>query len=263
MLGVFTASGQMCVAAERLYVFDAVYDELVRRVTDRVRKLRQGPPGEDPGGQLDVGAITMPRQLEIIQRQIDDAVGKGARVLTGGQRSRSLKGQFWEPTVVVDATHEMALVREETFGPVMTILRVRDEDEAVRLANDTAFGLGSSVFTTDPRRGERIASRISAGMTVVNDWGVAYLMQAAPFGGVRASGFGRINGPEGLRACCNVKTVVTDRLPIHRTVSLHPVRAATYPLLTGAVGLVYGGSLARRVRALGELARAAMKTIGR
>jgi acyl-CoA reductase-like NAD-dependent aldehyde dehydrogenase len=257
MLGVFTASGQMCIAAERLYVFDGVYDEFVRCVAEQASRLRQGPPTEDPGGRYDLGAMTMPRQLEIIQRQIDDARDKGARILTGGRRNPAWKGQFWEPTVVVDATHDMALVREETFGPVMTVIRVRDEDEAIRLANDCSYGLGSSVFTRDSRRAERIAARISAGMTVVNDYGIAYMMQAAPFGGVRSSGFGRINGREGLRACCNVKTVVTDRLPMPRRGPFYPVTAATYPLLQGAVGLVYGGGLTRRIRAIGQLARSA------
>jgi acyl-CoA reductase-like NAD-dependent aldehyde dehydrogenase len=256
MLGVFTACGQMCVAAERLYVFDGVYDEFVRRVAEKARLLRQGPPTEDPGGRYDVGAMTMPRQLEIIERQVEDAVKKGARILAGGKRNPAWKGQFWEPTVVVDATHEMALVREETFGPVMTIIRVRDEDEAIRLANDCAYGLGSSVFTKDRARAERFAQRLSAGMTVVNDYGIAYMMQSAPFGGVRISGFGRINGREGLRACCNEKTVVTDRLPIHQGISFYPVKKATFPMLKGAVGLLYGRDLRRRARAAGELVKA-------
>jgi acyl-CoA reductase-like NAD-dependent aldehyde dehydrogenase len=253
MLGVFTACGQMCVAAERLYVFDAVYDEFVRRVTERVRALRQGPPTEDGGGQFDVGAMTMPRQLEIIERQVEDAVSKGARVVAGGRRNPNLRGQFFEPTVLVDVTHDMAVAREETFGPVMTIVRVRDEDEAVRLANDCAYGLGSSVFTTDSARGERIAARISAGMTVINDYGLAYMMQSAPFGGVRISGFGRINGREGLRACCNIKTVVGDRLPIHQGVSFYPIKKATFPLLQNVISIIYGSGVSSRFKAIGGL----------
>jgi acyl-CoA reductase-like NAD-dependent aldehyde dehydrogenase len=254
MLGVFTACGQMCVAAERLYVFDAVYDEFVRRVTEKVRALRQGPPTEDDGGKFDVGAMTMPRQLDIIQRQIDDAVAKGARVLAGGRKNPSLPGQFWEPTLLVDVTHDMAVAREETFGPVMTIVRVRDEDEAVRLANDCAYGLGSSVFTKDKARGERIAKRISAGMTVINDYGLAYMMQSAPFGGVRISGFGRINGREGLRGCCNIKTVVTDRLPIHQGMSFYPIKKATFPLLQNVISFIYGSGVSTRFRAIAGLA---------
>jgi acyl-CoA reductase-like NAD-dependent aldehyde dehydrogenase len=245
----------MCVAAERLYVMDGIYDRFVEKVTAQVRALRQGPPTDDPGGRYDVGAMTMPRQLEIIERQIDDAVKRGARLLTGGRRNPTLKGQFFEPTVLVDVTSEMAVVREETFGPVMTIARVFSEDEAVRLANDCAYGLGSSVFTKDAARAERIASQISAGMTVVNDYGLAYMMQSAPFGGVRTSGFGRINGREGLRACCNTKTVVTDRLPLHVGMSFYPIKPQTFPMLSSVVSLIYSRGVVGRVRAAKNLAR--------
>jgi acyl-CoA reductase-like NAD-dependent aldehyde dehydrogenase len=255
MLGVFTACGQMCVAAERLYVFDAVYDEFVRRVAARAGALRQGPPTEDAGGQYDVGAMTMPRQLEIIERQVEDALAKGARALVGGRRNPRLPGQFWEPTVLVDVDHTMSIVHEETFGPVMTIVRVRDEEEAIRLANDCAYGLGSSVFTKDPKRGERIARRIAAGMTVVNDYGIAYMMQSAPFGGVGISGFGRINGKEGLRACCNEKTVVTDRLPLHQGMSFYPIKKATFPLFQNVVSLIYGRGLSTKIKAVGGIAK--------
>ena len=255
MLGVFTACGQMCVAAERLYVFDGIYDEFVRRVAAKAGALRQGPPTEDTGGQYDVGAMTMPRQLEILERQVGDAVHKGARALVGGKRHPTLKGQFFQPTVLVDVDHSMSIVHEETFGPVMTIVRVRDEDEAVRLANDCAYGLGSSVFTKDARRGERIARRISAGMTVINDYGLAYMMQSAPFGGVRISGFGRINGREGLRACCNEKTVVSDKLPIHQGISFYPIKKATFPLLQNVISLIYGRGVSSRVKAVAGIAQ--------
>jgi acyl-CoA reductase-like NAD-dependent aldehyde dehydrogenase len=255
MLGVFTACGQMCVAAERLYVFDGIYDRFVDEVVRRAKSLRQGPPSQDAGGQFDVGALTMPRQLEIIDRQIQDAVKKGARVLVGGRRNPSLAGQFFEPTVVVDCDHTMDLVKQETFGPVMTIIRVRSEEEAIRLANDSSYGLGSSVFTKNRRRAERIAKGISAGMTVVNDYGIAYMVQAAPFGGTRISGFGRINGREGLRACCHVKTVVTDKLPIHLPMSLYPIRAATFPMLEGAVRLFYGNGFSERAKGVVQVAR--------
>lgn len=255
MLGVFTACGQMCVAAERLYVFDAIYDAFVARVTERVRALRQGPPTTDPGGEFDVGAMTMPHQLEIIERQVNDALAKGARALVGGQRNSERPGQFWRPTVLVDVDHSMAIAKEETFGPVMTIVKVRDEEEAIALANDSAYGLGSSVFTKDRRRAERIARRIVAGMTVVNDYGLAYMMQAAPFGGVRNSGFGRINGREGLRACCNEKTVVTDRLPLHQGMSFYPIKPETFPLFQNIVSLLYGRGAKTKLKAAGAMAK--------
>jgi hypothetical protein len=139
----------------------------------------------------------------------------------------------------------------------MTILRVRGEDEAVRVANDCAYGLGSSVFSRDPRRAERIAARLSAGMTVVNDYGLAYMAQALPFGGVRVSGFGRINGREGLRACCNEKAVLTDRFPwLHPAYPIYPVRPGAAALLQGLIGTIYGRGVATRVRAAADMARA-------
>ena len=261
MLGVFTACGQMCVAAERLYVFDGIYDRFVDEVVQRAKALRQGPPSQDRGGDFDVGALTMPRQLEIIERQIRDAVSKGARVLVGGGRNPQLAGQFFEPTVVVDCDHTMDLVQKETFGPVMTIIRVHSEEEAIRLANDSSYGLGSSVFTKSRRRAERIAKGISAGMTVINDYGIAYMVQSAPFGGVRISGFGRINGREGLRSCCHVKTVVTDKLPLHLPMSLYPIRPATFPMLDGAVRLFYGRGVAEKAKGAVQVARSLVSMV--
>ncbi len=255
MLGVFTACGQMCVAAERLYVMDGIYDRFVDEVVRRAAELRQGPPTTDEGGAFDVGAMTMPRQLEIIERQVADAVAKGARVRAGGKRNPRLAGQFWEPTVLTEVDHSMEITRAETFGPVMTIARVRDEEEAIHLANDCVYGLGSSVFSKDPKRADRIARRISAGMTVVNDYGIAYMVQSAPFGGVRISGFGRINGREGLRACCNTKTIISDKLPIHAAFSPYPVKRETFPLFANVVSLLYGGGVARKARAVAGAAK--------
>jgi acyl-CoA reductase-like NAD-dependent aldehyde dehydrogenase len=258
LFGVFTASGQMCIAAERVYVMDAIYDRFVERVVDQARRLRQGPPSleDSDDGKYDLGAIAMPRQMEIIQRQIDDAVRKGARVLVGGARNPVWKGQFFEPTVLVDCDHTMAVTREETFGPVMTILRVGGDEEAIRLANDCEYGLGSSVFTRDRRRAERMARAISAGMTVVNDHGIAYMMHAAPFGGLRRSGFGKINGREGLRACTAEKTIVTDRLPLHLAPQVYPITRGSYGLVEGAIAALYGRGRAR-LRGVGRLLTAA------
>jgi acyl-CoA reductase-like NAD-dependent aldehyde dehydrogenase len=260
MLGVFTACGQMCVGAERLYVMDGIYERFVEKITEKVQSLRQGPPSFDDEGEFDVGAMTMPRQLEIIERQLADATQKGARLLCGGRRNPNFEGQFFEPTVLVDVNHDMVITREETFGPVLTIMRVYSETEAIRLANDSAYGLGSSVFSKDPKRAERIAAAISAGMTVVNDYGIAYMMQSAPFGGVRISGVGKINGREGLRACTNEKTVVVDRVPFfHPAISFYPMKPGTFGLLSGTVGLLYGGNLMQRSRAALKMARALMR----
>lgn len=246
MLGVFTACGQMCVGAERIYVFDEVYETFVERAVARAQALRQGPPLE---GVYDVGAMTMPRQLDILESLVADAVAKGARVLVGGGRNTSLDGQFFQPTVLADVDHSMRITQEEQFGPIMVIMRVRGEDDALAKVADCPYGLGSSVFTKDPRRAERMAAKIRAGMTVVNDYGLAYMIQSLPFGGVGRSGFGRINGREGLRACCNEKAVVTDRVALGGGVSVYPIVAGTYPLVRSVIGLIYGASPADKARA--------------
>jgi acyl-CoA reductase-like NAD-dependent aldehyde dehydrogenase len=247
LAGAFIASGQMCLAAERIYVFDAIHDRFVDAVVANVGALRQGPPLA--GAPVDVGAMTMPRQLEIVQRLVDDAVAKGARLRAGGRIRRDLGGQFFEPTVLTGVDHSMAIAREETFGPVMCIFRVGSDDEAVRLANDTAYGLGSTVFSTDAARARRIAERIVAGSTCVNAFGLAYMVNELPFGGVRGSGFGRLNGREGIRAMCNVKAMVEDRLPIRAPTKLYPVRPGDLLRTRHTLSLLYRRGLVQRSKA--------------
>ncbi|HNN54292.1 MAG TPA: aldehyde dehydrogenase family protein, partial [Pseudomonadota bacterium] len=180
---------------------------------------------------------TMPHQVEIIEKLVADAVQKGAKVLVGGVRRPG--GNFFAPTVLVDVDHTMDIMREETFGPVMAIMRVRDDQHAIELANDSVFGLGSTVFSKDQARAKRLADRLIAGSTCINDYGLAYMVQGLPFGGVRNSGFGRLNGREGLRACCNPKSVVGDRFPIHIPSKIYPVKPGDYEMVRAAVNLIY------------------------
>src|SRR5207249_7825059 len=150
-------AGQTCISIERVYVEEPVYDEFVEKVSSKVRALRVGKPVGY--GSVDVGAITFPPQLDTIKDHVDDAVQKGARVLTGGQ-SLAGAGRFFEPTVLVEVDHSMKIMTEETFGPTLPIMKVRDAEEALRLANDSPYGLASSIFTKDTKRGEQIARRI-------------------------------------------------------------------------------------------------------
>ena len=245
LFGVFNACGQMCVGAERLFVFAGVYDEFVAKVLAAAQALRQGPP---LASEVDLGAMTMARQLEIIQALVDDAVAKGARVLCGGRPRGDLGPHFYPPTILVDVDRGMRIMHEEHFGPVMVITKVSSEAEAIERANDCPYGLGSSVFTKDAARAKRMARAIQAGMTTVNDFGLAYMIQSLPFGGVKISGFGKINGREGLRACCNEKAIVTDRIPVRQGMALYPIRAATLPLVTGAVRAIYGAGVVQKAR---------------
>ncbi len=257
LLGAFMASGQMCLAAERVIVFERVHDAFVERVVQMAERLRQGAPLS--GKTIDVGAMTMPHQLDIVEKLVADAVDKGARVRVGGKRINDGGGSFFAPTVLTGVTPAMKIAREETFGPVLCIFRVADEEAAIALANDTDYGLGSTVFSTDHARAERIAQRLRAGSTVVNDFGMAYMANALPFGGVGGSGYGRLNGREGLRAMCNQKSVLRDRFGLHRPVKLYPVKDNEFARTRATLDLIYRRGLGAKLAAAAQLVRQALR----
>ncbi len=205
--GAIFNTGQYCCGTERIYVVDAVADIFIEKVVERVGALRQGCEGE-----FDVGAMFWPRQLELVEAHVQDAVAKGARALVGGRRNPDLKGLYYEPTVLVDVTHDMLIMTDETFGPVLPIMRVKDEAEALRMANDTDFGLSANVWSRDVSRAETLAARVNSGSVCVNDMAMAYGVLEAPFGGRKNSGLGQVNGDEGLRSYCFAQSIVTDRL---------------------------------------------------
>jgi acyl-CoA reductase-like NAD-dependent aldehyde dehydrogenase len=249
--GVFLTSGQMCLAAERIYVHKQVHDEFVHHAVDVALRLRQGPPLS--GKLVDVGAMTMPAQVEIIDRLVQDAVDKGAEVRVGGKKGKG--GRFYLPTVLTDVDHTMDITHEETFGPVMCIIKVDSEREAIERANDTDYGLGSYVFTKDPKRARRIASQLVSGSTCVNAFAMNYMAQDLPFGGVRGSGYGRLNGREGLREMTNVKAVIDDRLPVYRAVKVFPGRRGDYEVTRAAIRTVYERGLKNRIKNAIEFGR--------
>jgi succinate-semialdehyde dehydrogenase/glutarate-semialdehyde dehydrogenase len=209
VFGGFANSGQACVSVERVYAHESIYRALSTRVRELTETLRQGDPSEE---LVDVGAVTFPRQLDIVEKHIEDAVAKGARVVTGGKR-RPGRGQFFEPTVLIDCNHTMTVMREEIFGPIVPIQKVSSEDEAVRLANESHLGLNAYVFTKDKEKGKRLAQRIEAGTIVVNDVLVNYVAVEAPFGGLKQSGFGRVHGDDALKDMSETRQVFTSRLP--------------------------------------------------
>src|SRR5262245_19315627 len=154
--GAFTNSGQVCISVERVYVEESIADDFIRRVVEKTRALRQGSDVSGAEARVDVGAMTYPKQVEIVEDHISDAKTRGAQILTGGRRNPNLPGRYFEPTVLSNVDHSMKIMTEETFGPVLPIMRVRGEDEALRLANDSRYGLNASVFTRDKARGEKI-----------------------------------------------------------------------------------------------------------
>jgi acyl-CoA reductase-like NAD-dependent aldehyde dehydrogenase len=230
-------SGQICISVERVYVEEPVYDDFVNRVVAKTRALRQGPPGAP--GQIDIGAVTFPPQMDKIEDHVRDAVDKGAQVLVGGKR-RSGAGQFFEPTVMTGVDHTMKVMTDETFGPILPVMKVRDAEEAIRLANDTSYGLNSSVFTRDAAKGERIARRLTAGSACVNDALMNYLAQEAPFGGTRQSGLGARHGREGIRKYCARQTILVTRFAMSREPTMFPNSALKGRLFDRLMMLMWG-----------------------
>lgn len=202
----FLNAGQACVGTERVYVVQSVADKFERKVVEGTAKLRQSTEGE-----FEVGALYWPHQMEIIEKHMTDAVTKGAKVLIGGRRNPNLKGFYYEPTVLTNVTHDMLIMREETFGPIMPIMRVRDEEEAIRMANDTEYGLAATVWTRNKRKAYRIAQCVESGSVCVNDMAITYGAPEAPFGGRKNSGLGQVNGKIGLRGYCYAQPIILDR----------------------------------------------------
>jgi acyl-CoA reductase-like NAD-dependent aldehyde dehydrogenase len=229
--------GQTCISIERAYVEAPVYDAFVAKVTEKVRALRQGVPAGP--GSVDVGAVTFPKQLDIVSGHVDAARSAGATVLTGGH-ARADGGRFYEPTVLVDVDHSMACMTEETFGPTLPIMRVHDAEEALKLANDSAYGLAASVWTKDTARGEALARRIEAGVVCVNDAQVNYLALELPMGGWKASGLGSRHGAGGIRKYTRQQSLLVTRMAPKRDLHMFPYKAKTTGLLGRAMKLLYG-----------------------
>ncbi len=238
--GAFFNAGQYCCGTERVYVVDSVADAFTRKVVERTAKLRQGDSGE-----FDVGAIFWDRQLEIIEEHVRDAVAKGAKVLVGGRRNPNLRGLFYEPTVLTEVTHEMRVMREETFGPVLPIVRVASEDEAIRLANDTEYGLSANVWTGNPRHGVELAQRIQSGSVCVNDMAMTYGALEAPFGGRKQSGVGQVNGESGLRGFCFAQPIFVDRFGGRQTAKHYPYSFVKDAGMQRLMRLLWGTPLGR------------------
>ena len=193
----------------------------------------------DGPGAVDVGAITFAPQLDVVSRHVEEARKAGARVLTGGQAKED-GGRFYAPTVIADADHSMSCMTEETFGPTVAIMRVNDAEEAVRLANDSPYGLSGSVFGKDIARAEAIARRVESGAVCVNDAQLNYFALELPMGGWKESGMGSRHGAPGIRKYCRQQSLLITRLAPKKELHMFPYRARTTKLLGKAVGLIYG-----------------------
>jgi acyl-CoA reductase-like NAD-dependent aldehyde dehydrogenase len=225
--GAMTNAGQTCIGIERVYAVAPVYDRLVEQIVAKAGKLRTGE---------EIGPITMPKQIDIIREHIDDALAKGGRAVLGG--ADAVQPPYVSPTVLVDVPADSSEIREETFGPTLTITKVADADEAVRLANDTAYGLGGSVF--GKKNGVRIARRLRSGMVAVNSTLTFVGMGNLPFGGVGESGFGRIHGEDGLREFARPKAITVRRGPSLLPAMTFERTPAQVKNIVRALRLLYG-----------------------
>lgn len=198
--------GQACVSVERIFVVKEVHDQFVEMVRKKLTELTIGGPDE----QADLGPMTFGKQLETVERHVKQAVTAGAKVVHGGERL-ARPGQFFAPTLLTGVTPEMEIYREETFGPVLPVVKVHDEEEALVLANRSEYGLAGSVWTRDLDKGMRLASRMEAGQVSVNDVISSVGHPALPFGGVRSSGIGRYHGDEGILGFTNTRAILVDR----------------------------------------------------
>jgi acyl-CoA reductase-like NAD-dependent aldehyde dehydrogenase len=220
--GGMVNSGQLCISVERIYVEEPVYDEFVDKLTKEVSGLRQGADGRKP--EKDVGAMTSPNQSAVVEDHVDDAVANGARALTGGKKVAG-PGDYFEPTVLVDVDHSMKVMRDETFGPVVGVMKVRDSEQALELANDSRYGLAASIFG-EKNRAEKIARRIEAGSVNVNDVIINMAAMGVPMGGWKQSGIGYRHGEPGIKKYCRTESVVITRFGGKREPAWYPYTKA-------------------------------------
>jgi acyl-CoA reductase-like NAD-dependent aldehyde dehydrogenase len=235
--GALFNGGQTCTSVERVYVEAPVYEEFVKRLREEFEKVTMGPTGSL--GSADIGAMTFPPQVTTVAEHVADAVERGARVLVGGHASEG-PGRFFEPTLLVDVDHTMRCMREETFGPTLPVMKVADADEAVRLTNDSEYGLQASIITADMSRARRLAAQLQVGAVTINDAQTNYMALGLPMGGWKGSGLGVRHGAEGVRKYTRLQAVSVNRHPMRRDPHMLPFDSASYRFILRLVNVMYG-----------------------
>ncbi len=234
--GAFTNAGQVCASVERLYVHEKIAKDFIDLVLEKTKKIRVGN-GLDPS--TDMGPLVNESQLKTVSEHVLDAVNRGAKILTGGARIEDLPGYFYPPTVLTNVDHSMVCIKEETFGPTLPIMTFKDEEEAVRLANDTKYGLTASVWTRDLKRGEMIARKIEAGSVMINDHATSYGITDTPWQGMKESGIGRSHSDDGFREFLYPQHINLEQIPIKNKPWAYPYSKEKYELFALAQRIVF------------------------
>jgi acyl-CoA reductase-like NAD-dependent aldehyde dehydrogenase len=220
----FTNSGQVCMSAERLYVEKNIYSEFLTLLKKEIIDLKQGTDVDS-----DVGSMTFGSQIQICKDQLNDALRKGARLETGLSPEKWENGMFLPLTVVTNVNHQMKIIQEESFGPLLPVIPFESEEEVISLANDTVYGLNASVWTKDKEKARRVASKLISGAVVINDAIISIANHGLPFGGAKQSGIGRYHGEAGLRIFCHEKAIVEDNGRKKSEIHWYPYKEK-YPL---------------------------------
>ncbi len=250
--GAMTNAGQTCAGIERVYVHQDVYDDFVDRIVKKAEKLRLCTDKETA---CDIGAITSESQLQIIHEQVEQAKKAGAHVHLGGEILQINGGIYYPPTIVTNVVHGMPIVSEETFGPILPIMSFKREDDAVRLANDSRFGLSASVWTADEAAGRRIAKKLVAGTVTINDSLYTYSLAQTPWGGVKESGLGRTHGKEGLLEMVRTVHVSTDRFYKIKKPWWYPYNENVNELFKNMVALLGKEGVAEKAKTASKMVR--------
>jgi acyl-CoA reductase-like NAD-dependent aldehyde dehydrogenase len=248
--GAFANGGQSCASVERLYVHEKIAPQFTEKVVALVKALKQDIGiNED----ADLGSMTSERQLQIVEDHVNDAVANGAKVLTGGQRTPNKEGAFYEPTVLTNVNHSMRALSEETFGPTLPIMIFKTDEEAVRLANDSEFGLTASVWTNDISRGKRIADKIESGTVMVNEVLYTHGIAQTPWGGFKNSGYGRTHGTLGLMEFVAPQHIHVNNFPSIPDVWWFGYDAKAAELFRGFARYFSSGSLLQTAKMLPQM----------
>ncbi len=248
--GGLANAGQVCASVERAYIHESVYDAVVERVRERTAALRVGNPMTE---EVDMGAMVDAHQLDIVEAQVKDALEKGARALVGGRRIGG-PGQFFEPTLLVDVTEDMDVVKEESFGPVIPLMKYATDEEAIRRANDSIYGLNAYVFSKDRRRARYIAERLEAGTVMINEVLITHGCPETPWQGCKKSGVGRVHSDDGLRDLCYAYHINENATPVpSKSPFWQPYSRFMYTKLLALTRTLYGKDWSERWKGVTNL----------